>query len=180
MGKTKISRGEFLPQLNNTTVNNAGFDRAVPLEEMDIETLTRIVNINLMGTFYVTKAVLPVMIKQGKGRILNLASIAAFTPDAKDSAVYCASKAGIVAFTRTLAREVGKYNIRVNAVAPAAVMNPFLEKLMPREELDEIVKRFISLGRAATPEEIAKTIVFLVSEDASFISGETVRVTGAW
>lgn len=161
-------------------INNAGFDLAIPLAEMDIETLTRIVNINFMGTLYVAKAVLPPMIKQAKGSIVNLASIAAFTPDAKDSVVYCASKAGIVALTRTLAREVGKYNIRVNAVAPAVVMNPFLEKVMPREELEEIKKRFMTLDRDSTPEDIAKTIMFLVSDEASLISGETVRVTGAW
>ena len=111
---------------------------------------------------------------------MNMASMAAFTPDSNDSCAYCASKAGIVAFTRTLARQVGPYNIRVNAIAPGVVMNPFLEKVMPREEIDELVRRFMSLGRAGVPEDIAKTIVFLVSDDASFISGETIRVTGAW
>ena len=159
-------------------VNNAGFDRVEPFVEMEEQTWELILNVNLRGNFYCTKAVLPTMIKQQRGRIINLSSIAAWV-DTMDSVAYSAAKAGIASLTRALAREVGQYNITVNAIAPGIVMNPFLEKVVPREELEGMVK-FTALGRAGQPMDIAKVIVFLASEDASYITGETICVTGGW
>lgn len=159
-------------------VNNAGFDVFIPLEEMEIESIQRIVDINLMATLFVTKAVLPWMIKRRSGKIVNLSSIAAYSPDSGDSAVYCASKAAIQAFTRTLAREVGKYNIRVNAVAPSVTLNPFLEKQMPAESIAELMGK-MPLG-GIRPEDQAKAILFLLSEEAALISGATLNVTAGY
>ncbi len=159
-------------------VNNAGYDVFKPLEEMDVESLESVVDINLMATILVTKSVLPFMIKQRSGKIVNLSSIAAYSPDSGDSAAYAASKAGVQAFTRTLAREVGKYKIRVNAVAPSVTLNPFLAKQMPAESVAEISGK-MPLGRIP-PEEQAKAILFLLSEDAALISGATLNVTAGY
>jgi 3-oxoacyl-[acyl-carrier protein] reductase len=159
-------------------VNNAGFDVFLPLEQMDAESVEMVVDINLMATILVTKAVIPLMIRQGGGKIVNLSSIAAYSPDSGDSAAYAASKAGVQAFTRTLAREVGKYKIRVNAVAPSVTLNPFLARQMPAEAIAEISGK-MPLG-AISPEEQAKAILFLLSDDASLISGATLNVTSGY
>jgi len=159
-------------------VNNAGFDVFRPLEEIDEESLERIVDINLTSVILVTKAVLPFMIRQRGGRIVNLSSIAAYSPDSGDSAAYAASKAGVQAFTRTLAREVGQYGIRVNAVAPSVTLNPFLERQMPAESIAEISSK-MPLGRIR-PEEQAKAILFLLSDDAAMVSGATLNVTAGY
>lgn len=159
-------------------VNNAGFDLFQPLAEMDAATIDRVVSICLMGTIFATKAVLPAMMKQKRGRIVNLSSISAYTPDAGDSAAYCAAKAGVAAFTRTFAREVGQYGIRVNAVAPGVTPNPFFEKQMPPEIMAEMARK-MPLG-LIKPENIAKAILFLLSEDSASTSGATLNVTGGW
>ncbi len=159
-------------------VNNAGFDVFLPLEQMDVESLESVVDINLMATMLVTRSVIPFMIRQNGGKIVNLSSIAAYSPDSGDSAAYAAAKAGIQAFTRTLAREVGKYKIRVNAVAPSVTLNPFLARQMPADAIAEISGK-MPLG-PITPEEQAKAILFLLSEDASPISGATLNVTSGY
>ena len=159
-------------------VNNAGFDVFKPLEEMDDESIERVVDINLVAAILVTRAALPFMIRQRSGRIVNLSSIAAYSPDSGDSAAYSASKAGVQAFTRTLAREVGKYGIRVNAVAPSVTLNPFLERQMPAASIAEISGK-MPLG-PISPEEQAKAILFLLSDDAAMISGATLNVTAGY
>ncbi len=159
-------------------VNNAGFDVFKSLEELDEDSVQKIVDTNLTSAILVTKAVLPMMIRQRAGKIVNLSSIAAYSPDSGDSVAYAASKAGVQAFTRTLAREVGKYGIRVNAVAPSVTLNPFLEKQMPAGSIAEISGK-MPLGRIS-PEEQAKAILFLLSEDAAMISGATLNVTAGY
>ena len=159
-------------------VNNAGFDVFKPLEKMDVESIEKVVDINLTATLLVTRSVLPFMIRQRSGKIVNLSSIAAYSPDSGDSAAYAASKAAVQAFTRTLAREVGKYNIRVNAVAPSVTLNPFLEKQMPAESIAEITGK-MPLGNV-TPEDQAKAILFLLSDEAAMVSGATLNVTAGY
>ena len=159
-------------------VNNAGFDVFKPLLEMDIDNVDRVININLMGMIYCTKAVLPWMIQRKSGRIVNLSSIAAYSPDSGDSATYAAAKAAVQAFTRSLAREVGQYGIRVNAIAPSVTINPFLEKQMPAHSISEITGK-MPLG-LLKPEDQAKAILFLLSDDAALISGATLNVTAGY
>ncbi len=159
-------------------VNNAGFDVFKPLEDMDDDSVEKVIDINLTAAILVTKAVLPSMIERRSGRIVNLSSIAATSPDSGDSAAYAASKAGVQAFTRTLAREVGKYGIRVNAVAPSVTLNPFLERQMPADSIAEITGK-MPLGKIS-PEEQAKAILFLLSDDAAMISGATLNVTAGY
>lgn len=159
-------------------VNNAGFDMFQPLEEMEVESAEKIIAINLMGTIYMTKAVLPGMIRRRSGKIVNLSSIAAYSPDAGDSAAYCASKAAIQAFTRTMAREVGKYQIRVNAIAPSVTLNPHFEKQMPPGYMADITGK-MPLG-PIKPDDQARAILYLLSDDAALVSGATLNVTAGY
>jgi 3-oxoacyl-[acyl-carrier protein] reductase len=159
-------------------VNNAGFDVFKSLRQMTPEEIDRVININLMGTIYVTKAVLPWMIKQKSGKIVNLSSIAAYSPDSGDSASYAAAKAGIQMFTRSLAREIGQYGIRVNAIAPSVTPNHFLMKQMPEQSIREITMK-MPLG-VLKPEDQAKAILYLLSDEAEMISGATLNVTAGY
>jgi NAD(P)-dependent dehydrogenase (short-subunit alcohol dehydrogenase family) len=131
-----------------------------------------------MGMIYVTRAILPYMVKNKKGKIVNLSSIAAYSPDSGDSATYAAAKAAVQAFTRSLAREVGQYNIRVNAIAPSVTLNPFLEKQMPSKYIAEITGK-MPLG-LLKPEDQANAILFLLSDDAALISGATLNVSAGY
>lgn len=159
-------------------VNNAGFDIFKPVVDMEEDSVRRIIDINLMSTIWLTRLVLPHMIEQKSGKIVNLSSIAAYSPDSGDSAIYAAAKAALQAFTRTLAREVGRFNIRVNAIAPSLTMNPFIAKQMPPENIAELTSK-MPLGDLL-PEDPAKAILFLLSDDAARISGATLNVTSGY
>lgn len=157
-------------------VNNAGINKLAPVHEMDDETWDLVININLRGTFYGCRAVLPTMIAQKSGAIVNLASVAGWLGGPNESH-YCAAKAGIMAFTKSLAHEVAKYGVRVNAIAPGLIYNEFLARIYPKEELDK-VKDETPIGRVGAPDDIAKTVLYLVSDQASFVVGETLCVSG--
>ncbi len=157
-------------------VNNAGINKLAPVHEMDDETWDLVININLRGTFYCCRAVLPAMIAQKSGAIVNLSSVAGWMGGATESH-YCAAKAGIVAFTKSLANEVSRQGIRVNAIAPGLIYNEFLARIYPKEELDKVSDQ-TPLGRVGEPDDIAKTILYLVSDQSSFVVGETVCVSG--
>lgn len=158
-------------------VNNAGIDRYSSVVDMTDETWDLIINVNLKGAFYCTRAVLPTMIKQKGGRIVNLTSPVAWWGGENDAA-YCAAKAGVAALTKSVAKEVARYNILVNAIAPSA-WNPFLARNVPEEVLKKSESE-TPLGRLGRPEEIARVIVFLASEDAGFMTGDTLSVTGGY
>lgn len=160
-------------------VNNAGINRLQPTHEMTDENWDLVIDTNLKGTFYCTRAVLPTMLEQNYGRIVNISSIAGWSGSNQGEAPYCAAKAGIMAFTRCVALETAKYDITVNAIAPGFVPNPFLLKIYPQEAL-QAIERAIPKGRGATAQEIANAILFLVSEEGSYITGETIAVSGGW
>ena len=160
-------------------VNNAGINRLQPVHEMTDENWDVVIDTNLKGTFYFTRAVLPTMIEQNYGRIVNISSIAGWSGSNQGEAPYCAAKAGIMAFTRCVALETAKYDITVNAIAPGFVPNPFLLKIYPPEAL-EAIERMIPKGKGATPDEIANVILFLVSPEGSYITAETIAVSGGW
>ncbi len=170
--------GRTLDQLGriDILVNNAGINKLAPVHEMDDETRDLVRNINLRGTFYCCRAVLPTMIAQKSGAIVNLSSVAGWLGGATESH-YCAAKAGIVAFTKSLANEVSRQGIRVNAIAPGLIYNEFLARIYPNEELDKISDQ-TPLGRVGEPDDIAKTILYLVSDQSSFVVGETICVSG--
>jgi 3-oxoacyl-[acyl-carrier protein] reductase len=131
--------------------------------------------VNLKGVFHCTRAVVPHMIRQGGGVILNASSVVALYGNFGQTN-YIASKAGVIGMTKVWARELGRYNIRVNAVAPGLVETDIL-KNMPEKVLEEM-KRRTPLGRLGKPEEIAEAYVWLASSAASFITGAVLSVDG--
>jgi len=159
-------------------VNNAGLNTPMQrVHELSDEDWDRVTGVCLRGTFYCTRAVMPSMIAQRYGRIVNISSVAAWLGG--DTASYCAAKSAIIGFTRAVALEAAKDNVNVCAIAPGFVPNPFLDKIYP-QDIKERLESVIPLGRGATPEEIANVIVFLVSDEGSYMTGQTIPVSGGW
>ncbi|GIU79527.1 MAG: 3-oxoacyl-[acyl-carrier-protein] reductase FabG [Bryobacteraceae bacterium] len=165
-------------------VNNAGILRDGQLVKfrdgavtgrMTDEDFNRVIDVNLKGVFHCTRAVVPHMIRQGGGVILNASSVVALYGNFGQTN-YIASKAGVIGMTKVWARELGRYNIRVNAVAPGLVETDIL-KNMPEKVLEEM-KRRTPLGRLGKPEEIAEAYVWLASSAAAFITGAVLSVDG--
>ena len=157
-------------------VNNAAICPRIPLEEVTEADFDRIVGINLKGTFFVSQAVSPVMVRQGSGRIVNISSVGARTGGVAASSVYAATKAGIIAITKSYARTLAPH-VTVNAIAPGVVDTDMMR--IPSEQVAAIVDQ-IPLGRLADPEEIASVVVFLATEEASYFTGATLDVNGGW
>jgi NAD(P)-dependent dehydrogenase (short-subunit alcohol dehydrogenase family) len=160
-------------------VNNAGIGAPNKAEEMLEKDFDETVNVNLKGTFFTAQAVGRQMIKQKYGRIINLSSQAGFVALETES-VYCMTKAAISHLTKCLALEWAKYNITVNAVAPTFIRTPGTEKWLSNEEFNRSVIRRIPLGRVGEPDEVAASVVFLASPDASLITGTTLMIDGGW
>lgn len=160
-------------------VNNAGIRILKPLLEVTLDDWRRTLAVNLDGTFLCTKAVLPGMLERGGGSIVNLASVAGFAAF-KDRAAYNASKAGVVAFTKSVAVELADRGIRCNAVAPGAIETPLTAPYFADAAFAAGIRHSTPAGRWGQPEEIAGPVVFLCSEQASFVSGETLLVDGGW
>ncbi len=159
-------------------VNNAGIYPFKPFLEMTFDDWYKVININLNGTFNVTRAVVPYMVKQKYGRIISISSVAGNIMGFTGLTHYSASKAGIVGFTRALALELARYGITVNAIAPGAVRTPTTQA--GGEEQMKMMMQVIPLGRLAEPEDIASTVAFLASDDASYITGALIVVDGGW
>ena len=157
-------------------VNSAGIlGPFLPVWETPDEVWDRVIAVHLRGTFLCCKAAVPEMIARRWGRIVNLSSLAAKEGFALDAA-YCAAKAAVIAFTKSLAKEVAQHNVRVNAVAPT-VIETDLVRGIPADEMAEKSKR-IPLGRFGKPEEVAALIRFLVSDESSFITGQCSDISG--
>ncbi|MEM3357124.1 MAG: glucose 1-dehydrogenase [Candidatus Bathyarchaeia archaeon] len=157
-------------------VNNAGVSLGpYMLHETPLNILETTININLKGVFYGMKCVIPQMLKQGKGVIINMAS-AHGTVGAPGMSCYCASKGAVIQLTKAAALEYAKNGIRVVAIAPGPTETPILQSRSP-ELYDSIIKG-VPLGRSASPEEIANVAVFLASDEASYITGSVIIVDG--
>jgi 2-hydroxycyclohexanecarboxyl-CoA dehydrogenase len=163
-------------------VNNAGTDRFAFFVNTDEALWDFVLGVNLRGTIAVTHAVLDAMQKRGRGAIVNVASEAGRV-GSQGSVVYSSAKAGVIGFTRAVARESSRFGVRVNAVAPGPIDTPLLNAAPA--ELGEIGERLkagmiaaTSMRRIGQPDEVAATIAFLASDDASFITGQTINVSG--
>jgi NAD(P)-dependent dehydrogenase (short-subunit alcohol dehydrogenase family) len=160
-------------------VNNAGIGAPNPAEQVTEKDFDDTLNVNLKGTFFTAQAVGKVMIKQKRGRIINICSQAGFVALPTES-VYCMTKAAIAHLTKCLALEWAPYNITVNAVAPTFISTPGTKKWLDDADFRASVRQRIPLGRIGKPDEVAGPVVFLASPAASLITGETIMVDGGW
>ncbi len=160
-------------------VNNAGIGAPNLAEHVTEKDFDDTLNVNLKGTFFTAQAVGNVMIKQKRGRIINICSQAGFVALPTES-VYCMTKAAIAHLTKCLALEWSPYNITVNAVAPTFITTPGTKKWLDNADFRASVRQRIPLGRIGKPEEVAGPVVFLASPAASLITGETIMVDGGW
>ena len=156
-------------------VNNAGITRDGLLMRMKEEDWDAVINTNLKGVFYCTKAVSKLMMKKRAGRIVNMASVVGLTGNA-GQANYAAAKAGVIGFSKTMAKELASRGITVNMVAPGYIDTDMTAVLS--ESVRETMVSGIPLGRAGTPEDVANAVLFLVSDDASYITGQVINVDG--
>lgn len=159
-------------------VNNAGsLVKRLPLRDLTEEGLDDILNVNLKSAIMCSQAAAPSMIERKRGAIVNVVSIAAHNGGGPGAGPYAASKAALIAFTKSLAKELAPHGVRVNAISPGVIDTPFHEMFSTPEMMANFVK-MIPLGRVGHSIECAKVIAFLVSEAASYMVGETVEVNG--
>jgi len=156
-------------------VNNAGITKDARLVKMTIEQFDAVIDVNLRGVFHCAQAVAPAMIEQGRGVILNASSVVGIYGNYGQTN-YAASKFGVIGFTKTWSRELGPKGVRVNAVAPGFVETPILQTV-PEKVLQQLREQ-VPLQRLGRPEEIAAVYAFLASDDASYINGAVIEVSG--
>ena len=156
-------------------VNNAGITQDGLIMRMKKESFDQVVNINLGGTFNVTRNVVPYMVKQRSGRIINVSSVVGIAGNAGQSN-YAASKAGIIGLTKSLAKELSSRGILVNAIAPGFIETKMTDKL--GENVKQSILEQIPLGRMGEPKEVAKVVKFLASDDSSYITGQVIHIDG--
>ena len=170
-----VRRGEELGRLD-ILVNNAGIlGPADTVQDLSLEDWSRILDINLTGTFLCCQAVLKGMVGRGYGRIVNMASVAGKEGNL-NQAGYSASKAGVIGFTKTLGKEIAKTGVTANCIAPAMIESDLL-KGMSESQIDALLAK-IPMGRAGKPEEVAALVSYLVSEEASFTTGQCHDISG--
>jgi 3-oxoacyl-[acyl-carrier protein] reductase len=156
-------------------VNNAGITRDARLQKMTLEQFDQVIDVNLRGVFHCSQAVADVMVAQGGGVILNASSVVGIYGNFGQTN-YAASKFGVIGFTKTWSRELGPKGVRVNAVAPGFVKTPILATV-PEKVIQELEHR-VPLRRLGEPEEIANVYAFLASEEAAYINGAVIEVSG--
>lgn len=156
-------------------INNAGITIDRQMYKMDIAEFDRVIDVNLHGAFRMSKAVLPVMMEKNYGKIVHAASIAALSGNFGQSN-YAASKGALIALARSMGRELGKYNINVNAVAPGLIRTGMTDKIPPDIMQQKIAK--IPLRRVGGVEDVANVYAFLASDEAGFINGTLIMVDG--
>lgn len=161
-------------------VNNAGWDRIEPFLKNTPEFWDKVIAVNLKGPIYFTRAVLDHMAERKYGKIVNISSDAGRVGSSGE-AVYSACKGGIIAFTKTIAREMARYLLNVNCVCPGATDTPLLEEMTRGEtgaKIIEAMVKVVPFRRLGTPEDVAGAVAFLASDEASFITGQTLSVSG--
>jgi 3-oxoacyl-[acyl-carrier protein] reductase len=158
-------------------VNNAGFDRGATLLKVKEEDWEAVLGVHLKGAMNCIRAVAPGMIEHHCGKIINLSSIWGKS-GAVSEISYTAAKAGIIGLTKSVARELGRYQIHVNVVLPGLILTPTIAKMA--EKYKNIIIENTPLGRIGQPEEVASVVAFLASDEASFMTGASVEVSGGW
>jgi len=160
-------------------INNAGWDELRPFLETDEDFWDRVIGINFKGCLRVTRAVVPGMVERGWGRVINIGSDAGRVGSSLE-AVYSGAKGGVIAFTKTLAREVARSGVTANAVCPGPTRTPMLEAMAAAgdEKLVQSLTRAVPMRRLGEPEDVAAAVAFLASERAAFITGQTLSVSG--
>ena len=156
-------------------VNNAGITKDMLLMRMKKEDFEQVIDTNLVGTFNVTKNVISYMMKARSGNIVNISSVVGISGNSGQTN-YSASKAGIIGFTKSLAKEVASRNIRVNAVAPGFIETNMTDVL--KDDIKEEISKNIPLKRMGTADDVANAVKFLVSEESSYITGQVIQVDG--
>lgn len=159
-------------------VNNAGFDRPGTIGRIDTDDFQAVVNIHLTVPFLLIKLLLPGMSKAGWGRIVNVSSVYGVS-GGKGEVAYSAVKAGVIGLTKSVSKEAGRFGVTVNAVVPGLTLTPTIEHAMADKYKEKIIQD-TPLNRAGQPHEIATVIAFLASDDASFVSGAAIPVSGGW
>jgi 2-hydroxycyclohexanecarboxyl-CoA dehydrogenase len=159
-------------------VNNAGWDKAGPFVDSDPADWDRVIAINLYGVLHTCKAVLPIMAKQGFGSVVNLASDAGRVGSSGE-AVYSAAKGGVIAFTKAIAREMARHQVNANAVCPGPTDTALFASMGgDNPKLREALTKAIPFRRLAQPADLANVVAFLASDEASYVTGQTVSVSG--
>ncbi|HET9491058.1 MAG TPA: SDR family NAD(P)-dependent oxidoreductase [Methylomirabilota bacterium] len=183
--RTEVARAvdELIGQWGqlDVVVNNAGWDRMELFLDSEEETWDRIIAVNFKAMLYVLKAALPHMVARGDGRVVNIGSDAGRVGSTGE-AVYAGSKGAVIAFSKTLARELARHGITVNVVCPGLTETPLLQGIREQSpktaKVIEAVTRAIPLGRVGTPQDVAEAVVFLASPGARYITGQTLSVSG--
>ena len=184
--KTDISNEESCADLYNqiakkwnatdVIINNAGWFPFVEFDKISYADWRKVMSINLDGAFLIIKSLLPLLKLSAAGRIINTASGSFFDPPSGQSH-YVAAKAGIIGLTRALAVELGDFNITVNAITPGLTATPIVVNSFPGELIDKLAQHG-AIKRRQTPQDLVGTIAFLASDDASFVTGQTINVDG--
>jgi 3-oxoacyl-[acyl-carrier protein] reductase len=156
-------------------VNNAGITKDGMLSKLAVEDFQKVIDVNLTGVFHCTQAVLPTMVEQGKGKIINTSSVSGVYGNVGQTN-YAATKAGVVGMTKTWAKELGRKGINVNAVAPGFIETGMTAKVP--EKILEQMKMMVPLGRLGVPEDIANAYLFLASEESNYVNGTVLHVDG--
>ena len=173
--KETVSRIQESHETIDVLVNNAGITRDGLFLRMKLEAWQRVLDINLTGTFNFTSAVAPIMMRQRKGRIISIASVIGIIGNA-GQANYAASKAGVIALTKSVAKELGGRSITVNAVAPGFIDTDMTANLP--EDAKAAMMRQIALKRFGQPQDVAGVVVFLLSKGAAYVTGQTIVCDG--
>lgn len=156
-------------------VNNAGITRDAMLSKLTVEDFQQVLDVNLTGVFHCTQAVLPILVANGKGKIINTSSVSGINGNVGQTN-YAATKAGVVGMTKTWAKELGRKGINVNAVAPGFIDTGMTAKVP--EKVMEQMKMMVPLGRLGNPEDIANAYLFLASDESNYVNGTVLHVDG--
>lgn len=160
-------------------VNNAGVRKADKFVDHDLDNWRRTLDVNVLGGFICSRAVIPIMVEQGGGKILNISSISGIL-GLKNRIAYSTSKAAVIGMTRSMANELGEFGIRVNSIAPGVFETPMTKSYFEDAEFAELIRSNVPLGRWGQTDDLVPPAVFLCGPDSDYVSGQILTVDGGW